>query len=307
MFLNTAKLYKKIYKKIPDTKKFENLKNTESGSCYIFGDGVSIKYYDLLAFSNLPSISLANISLHNSSKFLKLRYSLLCDSFSLLPQKKYHDLWRMLKAYSSSNPNSSDQSYRSTQYSKALSILSPAKLLNLIRVSYPDLLLDNNDVLLNANFITHCSNYYFSKSLNNAFYYNSHAKLHNDIHDYLDKNLHNPYKSSLNFSIYLAAFLGFKKIYLVGCDYQDLEPRNGHWYEKGDGTKINYSKKKNNFIEIMKTFIEIKIITFQHSFEENYISYKDFTGKDLEYRENTEIIRKEKIDIFTRLWPWGDF
>ena len=34
---------------------------------------------------------------------------------------------------------------------------------------------------------------------------------------------------------------------------------------------------------------------------------KDFTGKELAYKENYEIMRKEKLDEISKLYPWGDF
>ena len=49
------KLYDKIYQKIPDSNKITILKNTEKGACYIFGDGKSLKYYDLSIFSDFKT------------------------------------------------------------------------------------------------------------------------------------------------------------------------------------------------------------------------------------------------------------
>ena len=91
--------YKKIYEKVPDSKKITILKNIEKGACYIFGDGKSLKYYDLSSFSDLPSISLGYLSLHNDSKFLNLKYILSCDSFSFFPGKNYYDYYLVFKSY----------------------------------------------------------------------------------------------------------------------------------------------------------------------------------------------------------------
>ena len=307
MFINTKNFYIKTYKKIPESKKISNFKNKEKGACYIFGDGPSVKYYDLSLFSDLPTIALANISLHTSAKFLNLKYSLSCDSFSIFPQRKYYDLWRMVKAFLSINKNSSDISYHSRQYSNALNLIKPNTLLNLMSTNYLKLLLKDNSTIAGTNFITHCSNYFFSKSLDYAYYYNYNLNLNEDIENYLNKFFFNPYKGSLNFAIYLAIFLGFEKVYLVGCDYQDLEPKIGHWYGKGDGKDKKFIEKRNDFITIMRKFIEIKVITKNQSFGDNFISYKDFTGKELAYKENYEIMKKEKLKEISKLYPWGDF
>ena len=162
MIINTKNFYGNIYKKIPESKKISNFKNKEKGACYIFGDGPSVKYYDFSLFSDLPTIALAYISLNFNSKFLNLKYSLLCDSFSLFPQKKYFDLLRMLKAFLSVNKNSSDLSYHSRKYSNAFNLFKPNILLNLMSTNYFNLLHKDNSIIAGTNFITHCSNYFFS-------------------------------------------------------------------------------------------------------------------------------------------------
>ena len=279
------KLYDKIYEKIPVSKKITNLKNIEKGACYIFGDGKSLKYYDFSSFSDLPSISLGIVSLHDGSKFLNLKYTLSCEPFGLWPGKNvYHDFHNFKKFI------------KRKQYLRALSYISPHKFLN----SFSKLLFTDNEVLLNSNFITHCNNYPFTKFLSNSFYFNPYLKINENIDNDLNKFFNIVYESSINFSIYFAYFLGFKKIYLVGCDYQDIEPTIKHWFEKGKA--IAYSGKKNstNYIEFMRKFMEIKIITLNKSYGKHFISYKDFSGNDLVYKENNEIISRKKLTILKR-------
>jgi hypothetical protein len=283
------KLYNKIYKKIPDSSKITKLKNTEKGACYIFGDGKSLKYYDFSNFSDLPSISLGLASLHAGSKFLNLKYSLTCDPYSLWPGKNIYD-------YFTQNIK---ESIKSKEYLRALTYLSPYKFFELSLNSYSKLLLTDNKVLLNSNVISHCSNYKFVKFLENSFYFMPHLKINGNIDNDLNKNFFNVYKGSIYFSIYFAYFLGFKKIYLVGCDYQDIEPTVTHWWEKGKPAPHSGETAKN-YIEFMRKFIEIKIITLNKSYGEHYISYKNFSGKNLEYKENSEIISIKKLAMLKR-------
>lgn len=282
------KLYEKIYKNIPNSNKITNLKNTEKNACYIFGDGKSLKYYDFSSFSNLPSISLGLVSLHNNSKFLNLRYSLNCDSFSLFPGKNIYDFYIRLKSF-----------IKSKQYKSALSYISLSKLFGLCFSGYSKLFFNDNKILLNSNFITHCSNYYFTKFLDSSFYFNYHLKINDKIDNDLNKNSFNFYVSSLHFSIYFAYYLGFQKVFLIGCDYQDIEPTGEHWWERGK--PIPYSgKQANSYIEFMRKFIEIKIITRNKSYGEHFISYKDYSGNDLEYKENYQIISSKKLALLRR-------
>jgi hypothetical protein len=283
------KLYKKIYEKIPDSSKITILKNTEKGACYIFGDGKSLKYYDFSSFSDLPSISLGLVSLHVGSKFLNLKYSLSCDPFQLWPGKNIYDyITRKMK-----------ESIKLKEYLGALSYISPYKLFGLSLNSYSKLLFTDNEVLLNSNYISHCTNYNFAKFLSNSFYYNQYLDINKNIDNDLNKNFYNSYKGSIYFAIYFAYFLGFKKIYLVGCDYQDVEPTVTHWWEKGKPVPHSGENAKD-YIEFMRKFMEIKIITLNKSYGEHFISYKDFSGNNLEYKENNKIISIKKLAILKR-------
>ena len=95
-------------------------------TCYIFGDGKSLKYYDFSSFSDLPSISLGLASLHVGSKFLNLKYSLICDSFSLWPGRNIYDYIMRTVV----------ESIKSKEYLRALSYISPYKLFGLICNKY---------------------------------------------------------------------------------------------------------------------------------------------------------------------------
>jgi hypothetical protein len=279
-------LYKIIYNKIPNYKKIDILKNKEKGACYIFGDGISLKYYNLLSFSNLPSLSLGNLSIHNQSKFLNLKYSIICDPLVFLPGKCFLDyLKRFILQIKEKN------------ISSALKLIFPIKKLYQASLFSPKkILFTDNEVILNSKFIAHCSNYYATKFLNKSYYYKYDLRINEKIHKFLDKFSFNVYASSLRFSIYFAIFLGFKKIYLVGCDYLDIEPKSGHWYEIGRA-KPYLGKQDSEYIKLMRNFIDIKIITLHKSDGKNYISYKDFSGNNLEYKENNEIVSKEKLDL----------
>jgi tRNA(Ile)-lysidine synthase TilS/MesJ len=55
-----------------------------------------------------------------------------------------------------------------------------------------------------------------------------------------------------------------------------------------------------DYIEFMRKFMEIKIITLNKSYGEHFISYKDFSGNNLEYKENNKIISIKKLAILKR-------
>ena len=280
-------LYNFLYRNIPTTNTIKVLQNSEKGVCYIFGDGKSLRYYDLSSFSDFPSITMGNVSLLKQSKFLNLKYSIFCDSFCFFPGRHFYDYWLRIK-----------EALKNKYYEKLLNLISLKKIFNLFFCSTKKLLFTKNEPLLNSNIITHCSNYYFTRFLDNSYYYNNHLKVNNSI-DLLNEKKINFYSSSFRFSIYFAVFLGFKKIYLVGCDYHDIQPMVGHWWEN-DKPKSYSGKQDNVFIDFMRNFIDIKIITQKKSNGTDYISYKDFSGKNLDYKENNEVTKNEKLDILEK-------
>ena len=85
--LNNLTFLKKIIFQIskPILNPILSLKNIHKGeSCYIFGDGISIKWFDLKEFTNKPVFSLNKIAFHKQSNFLNLKYSLFIEPFSFI-------------------------------------------------------------------------------------------------------------------------------------------------------------------------------------------------------------------------------
>ena len=69
----------------PITNKTLQFKNQHlNQSCYIFGDGVSLKWFDLEAFANKPSILLNKFILHKDANKLDLKYHFLIEPFFFL-------------------------------------------------------------------------------------------------------------------------------------------------------------------------------------------------------------------------------
>ena len=70
-----SKLIQNIF--MSDWKKFSNRHKGES--CYIFGDGPSIKWFDLGLFSDKPSIVTGLLHHHNDFDKLNVKYATLID------------------------------------------------------------------------------------------------------------------------------------------------------------------------------------------------------------------------------------
>lgn len=269
---------RKIFKTIPNNRKIFELKNTENGACYIFGDGASIKFFDLSSFSNYPSISLGYLPLHEHAGLLNLKYSMLCDGYVWRKFYNFYCWSNRLLGF-----------LREGKLKIALKILNPRTLFYLfLKRNIKKFCLINNQLIKKLIYVINCTNYSL-KDLKkiNAYYYHDSLELgQNDL---------DIYKSSLRFSIFFSYYLGFKTVYLVGCDYLDIEPRLGHWYENGPGDLFN-GPNDLNFINDLRKFIDIRLITRNRTSGSNYISYTKFFNKELHYKENYYLLKKEKLD-----------
>jgi hypothetical protein len=120
--------------------------------------------------------------------------------------------------------------------------------------------------------------------------------------DFITRRI-NAFHGSLRTSILLAIYMGFDHCYLVGFDYTHVPSRSWHWHEKGQGVfhpQVDYNK---DFFEIAKEFIDITTITLDGTSDFiNAVTYKEHTGRDPVYRENTELIDERYLKVLAT-WP----
>ena len=256
-------------------KKINNLKNNYfDESCYIFGDGVSIKYFDLKQFSSLISIISGKLYLHNDFPLLNSKYVVSCDPFWLTP------FFLSLKNKHGADPNSKNKKF--LKYDP-LSL----NLKNFIK--------NNNSI----NFLVDISNYPFVNG-DNIYYISRFFKNYALNKKFLDLSAHDYFGQTLPTSIALAIHLGFKNVYLVGCDYTHHPSRNSHWFEN-QIPNLWYKKHseylQNFFLEAQRV-INIKSITLDGvSKNLDFIKYNNFTNAQIIYKENYELLSKHNMNI----------
>jgi hypothetical protein len=230
------------------------------------GDGVSIKWFDLSAFGDKTAIPCAFIPFHKEFGKLDVRYLSVQEPWWFYPWERTTGEPRKLI----SNPR--QHAYR--------------ELIN----KYPDkeffVNLSNYPVLWNKN-ITYTFKSFNDERLPTNFI----------------TNRINAFHGSLKFSISLAIYLGFDHVYLVGYDYTHVPSRNLHWYEKGLGVFHEHASYNKDFFEIASEFIDITTITLDGTSEFiNSVTYKDYTGKNPIYRENTELMDERCLKVLAT-WP----
>ena len=252
-------------------KNLAPFKNIHAGeSCYIFGDGASIKWFDLARFSDKPAFILGLLFLHK--KFLHIGrpiYGLLAEpyyfySYFRLPMPPY-SLWK----------NNIQRRYREVirQHIDSQFFVS----------------LSNYPVLRGPNV-----NYLFQSIPDSTFPIQC-----------LSQN-QNPMHGSLRVSITLAIFMGFSTIYLIGCDYTHAKSRSKHWYEFGSGVSnelVGYNKK---FFDIAKKYVDIITVTLEGEGSLlSSIEYEKHTHSAPVYSENCDLVEMDDL-LLLDTWPGYD-
>ena len=253
----------------PILSKVERFKNKHAGeTCYLFADGTSIKYFDLSLFSDKISFSLVKIPFHKEFKFLNCKYSLMLEPFYFYP---YHRL--------PMHPNTLWKNNIQKIYRKCID--------------------HNKDI----NFFTNFSNYFglwnskvdylFQKIPSHNFKFGEECYL-NDV---------GIFKGSFRCSISLAIYMGFKEIFLVGCDYTHEKKSRGHWFEKGRGTMKPEPIYEKKFLDIASKYSKITTITLQGKGSIlPAITYSEYTKKEPIYRENIDLSDISYLKTFAE-WP----
>lgn len=246
-------------------RKFKDIHKGES--CYLFGDGVSLKWFDLGEFSDKLCIPCGFLPLHNDFSLLQSEYFILIEPWWFYPFQK-----------TTSPPVKFIKNHLQKLYRKHVLEKYPEKTVFTNISNYPVLFNKNicytfrdiDDDRLEANFISHQMNCF---------------------------------AGSLRASILMAIYLGFEHCYLVGFDYTHFPSKSRHWYEKGEGVENDFINNEVDFLELAKQFIDITTITVNGSSNTlDHITYKEHSGKDPIFRENTEILAEQFLESLSK-WP----
>jgi hypothetical protein len=252
----------------PLLSKIHQYKDAHKGeSCYLIGDGISIKWFDLAAFSDKTAIPCGFIPFHNEFDRLNVTYLSLIEPWWFYPLQ------------------------RTTS--------QPARVIrNQIQKAY---VVDVIERYPNKQFFVNLSNFATLRKKN--IIYNYQHFLDDRLPDnYLSRRI-NAYEGSLRWMILLAVYMGFDHVYLVGCDYTHINCRALHWYERGEGIHTPFLGYQEDFFKIALEFIDITTITLDGSSEFiNAVSYQDHTGRNPLFRENTELLTSRYRKLLAT-WP----
>lgn len=250
--------------KLSEIKKFRNIHKGES--CYLIGDGVSLKYFDLKNFTDKISIPCGFLPFHLDFDTLNAPYMLLIEPWWFYP-------W-----------------IRSTSKPRRIIRNEIQEVYREIIKKYPE-----------KNFFINISNLPTTTKFENiCFVYRDFIDELNQ--EFITKRI-NAFEGSLRGSITMAIYMGFSDIYLIGYDYTHFPSRSLHWYEKGSGVFIPQPGYNKDFFEIAKEYTNITTITLDGRSESlDSVTYKSYTGCDPIFRENIEILDKKNLNVLAS-WP----
>jgi hypothetical protein len=262
-------LFKVSKPELSKIHKFKDTHKDEDG--YFFGNGVSMKWFDLKQFSNKASIGAGFIAFHKSFHDLNIKYTILHEPFWFYPA-----FWTKYVVSNTSQPRTMK--------------------------AFRKIILDNPD----KHFFADISNFPLlrSKNVNFLFQRIEDSRLPNDfITNQIDS-----YSAGMKAGITMAIYMGFKHIYLVGCDYTHTKTRALHFYEKGQGFNYDVPSYEEEFLCAAREFIDITTITLDGTGEIlNSVTYKEHTGCEPIFQENDQLVDKKHLEALNEWHNYSIF
>ena len=237
-------------------------------SCYIFGNGSSIKFFDLEKFNDKIAIGCGSFFLHKDFNKLRMKYYYVGHPLFL------YKFWK--------NP-----------YYKKYEINKTGKMY------YKNIHLNGN-----ITFFLGLSNFFGLKSKNIKYVYHF-GKVSLNVSNADMSSGFSSMSGSLQGMLGMAIYMGFKDITLVGCDYLSNPAISGHFYEFGKGEYIGKDKIffQDTILSIDKD-VNVSVVTInkdQSGMLLKSVDYQTLTGGNVKYKENCEIISFENLKILESL------
>lgn len=251
-------------------KKFKDVHKGES--CYIFGNGSSLKWYDLKQFNDRVSIGCGALFAHTDIEEINLKYYYIAHPLF------FYKYWR--------NPYSG-------KYEK-----------NKIGKFYKRKIKKNFDI----EYFASLSNYFGiqGKNINYVYHFGQANKL--NIGNQMN-GVFSMMTGSFPGMIGMALYMGFEEITLVGCDYASNPRKPSHFYDYGDEVGV-YSDRVfyDEILNSVKELSKINTIVIDNKYKGVVIpsiTYFDFTNRIPNYKENHELIsQNDLLDLDSSNMPY---
>jgi hypothetical protein len=270
-------LYLIFYFELKKIKKFQN--SFQGQECYILGDSAQIKYYDLSLFDDKPmfcfNVSYMHLDLKKRNKPI---FALTVEPFYFIK-----DRIKRIKN----------------------TLLLKKTPINMAYYTHKYIVSNKIDFIMS---LTNLMSFFRNRT------YSIFLQLPNDMFTSIIRKTNYKWNAGVfQASIALAIFMGFKKVTVIGVSYHSNSVIY-RWFHKGLGTSIPSESDRHlnpnssnsiqliEYFEVAKKFIEIEILTPKENDESTLfknISYTNYTGRELNYRENIEIADKSFLEACT--------
>jgi hypothetical protein len=242
------------------------LQNRHRGeTCYVIGNGASLKNMDLTAFAGHPAIALNMLCVHTQYVELDVRYHVLVEPLFFYPFVK--------NPYTGQYQSNVFGEVFRRSFSRHPQVRLFANLSNFFGYRFPT-----------ASYIYHFGHRTADAALcdlSGAFSFMA---------------------SSFYASIGLAIAMGFRRAILVGCDYTFAPQNDGHFYAAGPPRRSDRSENlyPGLFAEAAK-HLELSVVTDTGvAAALPSRTYQEHAGRPIQYRENVEIVRAEDLELLHR-------
>jgi len=250
---------------LKSNEKYNNIHKGET--CYILGNGASLKYYDLSVLSNSLTMGCSYALMDKRLIDAGLNYCVYPSSYLMAPLWKsrqtgkiqFNSLMPIFKKIIKDNNKTQFFINLTDKYS----FLNPPK---------------------NINFIYHCGN-------TNSNSYDMSGEF-------------STVTGGLDFMLGIAKYLGFSKVVLLGCDYLGLPCLEGHFYSSNKPFigeyKVDYIKR----IRKLADNLQLDVLTiFPEGFNSPVFeseSFSEYFGVDDEYHNQSEIIDDDYLELLKK-------
>lgn len=238
--------------------KYQNIHKDQT--CLIFGNGGSLKYYNLAAIKKYPSIGCSYSLADKRMAALEMTYCVTSDSYLLY-------------------------FFRQHSYSNKI-------IVNFIGPILKKIIRKN----INTQFFTSLTNYYsFLRRPNNLSYFHHFGDKTSGSYD-LAGNFSNC-SGALEIMISLAKYMGFSKVILLGCDYLGSPKLEGHFYS--DSIPV-YGKDDPQYVARIKEVageLDVLVILPKGSSCPVFktATFEEYFGAAEAYQSNIEIVDEEYL------------
>lgn len=240
-------------------------------SCYLLGNGVSLKQMDLPALNDHLAIGLNLICLHKEFGRLTVPYYVVPEAFFFYP-------WFWSTYLNRYEPNMLGRLLKS----------------GLRRHTTPTLFTSASNVL-GARAGTHFLHHFGHRQADKR---------------YVDAaGVFSFMTGSLYCAVGLAIFLGFRRVMLVGCDYMFSPGRLGHFYSYGPGIPADSNTTVYDpLLAEVRDLIDVVVVTPDGTSHcAPSVTYTELTGRPTRYRENHEIVEPDDLQAFHRAHVRGQY